>query len=97
MSCDARDPMVHTFLPFHSLDILSLTCSFCWPYDTKGIVKHRTLMYIMNTLQLECSLGPFPLSFACVIVSGCFFSLSSYCCNLGQDEPSCGHASPLLF
>src|SRR5260370_16826805 len=72
--------MVHGFPPFHSLDILSLACSFRWPYDTKGIVKHRTLMYITNTLQLECSLGPFPPSFACVVVSGRFslFSLPSF-------------------
>ena len=57
--------MVHAFPPFHSLDILSLACSFRWPYDTKGIVKHRTLMYITNTLQLEWRLGPFP-PFFCV-------------------------------
>src|SRR5712692_1312784 len=55
MACDAYDHMVHAFPPFHSLDLLSLACSFCWPYNTKGIVKHGTLMYIMNTLQLEWS------------------------------------------
>src|SRR5216684_7582973 len=102
MACDAYDHMVHAFPPFHSLDLLSLACSFRWPYDTKGIVKHRTLMYMTNTLQLECRTGPFPPSFACVVEIGRFslfplLSLSSYRRDLGRDKPSRGRASPLLF
>ena len=101
-SCDARDHMVHAFPPFHSLDLLSLACSFRWPYDTKGIVKHGTLMYIMNTLQLEWSSRSFsPFFCMCrrlrTLFSLSLLSLFSYRRNLGRDKPSRGRTSPLLF
>ncbi len=88
-------------VPVSSLLRLSLA-RFRWPYDTKGIVKRKTLMYITNTLQLECSSpGLFPLLLRVPSSQDAFslsaLSLSSYRRNPGRDKPSCGRTSPPSF